>query len=251
MPHWMDLLRVLVGKELLVRYKGSFLGYLWSVLHPLAFTAVFYFVFRTIVRLDVEHYALVLLTALFPWQWLQNSVNASPNWFLTNASLIKKVAFPRWTLVLSGALTDLTHFLFALPVIVAVLLFEGFPARAEWLLWIPLLIAAQLLVVFGITLIVASANLFLRDLERMTSLVMLIWFYATPTLYPISLVPDAYRPIVALNPGGALVLCWRGLFLEGHVPLDSFAAATVGGLVLTGLGAWVYQSLQWRFAEVV
>ena len=88
MPHWMDLLRVLVDKELLVRYKGSFLGYFWSVLHPLAFTAVFYVVFKQIVRLEVEHYALVLVTALFPWQWLQNSINASPGWFLENAPLI-------------------------------------------------------------------------------------------------------------------------------------------------------------------
>jgi len=251
MPHWMDLLRVLVGKELLVRYKGSFLGYLWSVLYPLAFTLVFYVVFRNIVRLDVEHYALVLLTALFPWQWLQNSVNASPNWFVGNASLIKKVRFPRWTLVLAGTFTDLMHFLFALPVIVGFLLFEGFPARTEWILWLPVLTLVQLSVSFGISLVVASLNLFLRDLERLASLVMLVWFYATPVLYPIEMVPEAYRPLVAGNPAGALVICWRELFLEGSVPLGPLAAATLGGLALTGFGAFVYRSLQWRFAEVV
>ena len=251
MPHWMDLLRVLVAKELQVRYKGSMLGYLWSILHPLAFTAVFYFVFKQLVRFDVEHYALVLVTALFPWQWLTNSVNASPGWFLANKSLVKKVAFPRWTLVLAGALTDMTHFLFALPVILAFVLFEGFPVRAEWLLWVPLLTAAQLLVAFGITLVVASANLFLRDLERLTSLTMLMWFYATPVLYPIEAIPESARPWIANNPGGALVLCWRSLFLEGTVPLESFAALTIWGAVLVGIGSSVYQSLEWRFAEVV
>jgi len=247
----MDLLRVLVGKELLVRYKGSFLGYLWSVLHPLAFTAIFYVVFRHIVRLQVEHYALVLVTALFPWQWLQNSVNASPAWFLDNAPLIKKVRFPRWTLVLAGAFTDLTHFLFAVPVIIAFLLFEGFTPHVQWILWLPVLMLVQLLVAFGISLVIASLNLFLRDLERMTSLVMLVWFYATPILYPIDMVPAAYRPLIAGNPAGALILCWRGLFLEGHVPLGPLAAAAAGGVALTGLGAYVYRSLQWRFAEVV
>lgn len=251
MPHWMDLLRVLVGKELLVRYKGSFLGYFWSVLHPLAFAAVFYVVFKQIVRLEVDHYALVLVTALFPWQWLQNSINASPSWFLENAPLIKKVRFPRWTLVLAGALTDLTHFLFAVPVILAFLLFEGFPPKIEWLLWLPVLTAAQLLVAFGISLVIASFNLFLRDLERLTTLVMLIWFYATPVLYPVDRVPEAYRALISFNPAGALIICWRSLFLEARVPLDSLFAAYVGGLLLVGFGAYVYRSLQWRFAEVV
>jgi len=247
----MDLLRVLVGKELQVRYKGSFLGYFWSVLHPLAFTAVFYVVFRHIVRLEVEHYAMVLVTALFPWQWLQNSVSASPSWFLDNASLIKKVRFPRWTVVLAGTFTDMTHFLFAVPVIVAFLLSEGFPARVEWLYWLPILTLAQLLVAFGISLAIASMNLFLRDLERLTSLVMLIWFYGTPVLYPLSRVPEAYRPLVAGNPAGALITCWRSLFLEGVVPLGALAAALTGGLLLTAFGVLVYRSLQWRFAEVV
>lgn len=251
MPHWMDLLRVLVGKELQVRYKGSFLGYFWSVLHPLAFTAVFYVVFGTIVRLDVEHYALTLVTALFPWQWLQNSATASPTWFLGNSALIKKVRFPRWTLVLAGILTDLTHFLFAMPVILAFLWIEGFPARGEWVVLVPLLLGAQLLVTFGISLVIASANLFLRDLERLTTLVLLLWFYATPVLYPVAMVPDAWRPLVAYNPGGALVICWRQLFLEGTVPGDSFAAAWAGGLALVAFGSFVYRSLQWRFAEVV
>lgn len=251
MPHWMDLLRVLVGKELIVRYKGSFLGYLWSVLHPLAFTAVFYVVFRHIVRLQVEHYALVLVTALFPWQWLQNSVNASPAWFLDDAALIKKVRFPRWTLVLAGAFTDMTHFLFAVPVILAFLLFEGFKPHLQWILWLPVLTLVQLLVAFGISLVVATLNLFLRDLERLTSLIMLVWFYGTPVLYPAHMVPEAYRSLITDNPAGALITCWRSLFLEGFVPLGPLAAAAVGGIVLTGMGALVYRSLQWRFAEVV
>jgi lipopolysaccharide transport system permease protein len=251
MPHWIDLLRVLVGKELQVRYKGSLLGYLWSVLHPLAFAGVFFVVFQHVVRIEVEHYAMVLITALFPWQWLQNSVTASPMWFVENASLIKKVRFPRWTLVLAGALTDLTHFLFALPVIFAFLLLEGFPARLGWLLLLPLLVATQLLVAFGISLAVASANLFLRDLERLTGVLVLLWFYATPVLYPIDRVPEAWRPLVAANPAGALVICWRSLFLEGTVPPESLAVAAAWGVALVALGSSVYRSVQWRFAEVV
>jgi lipopolysaccharide transport system permease protein len=247
----MDLLRVLVGKELHVRYKGSLLGYLWSVLHPLAFTAVFYTVFKFIVRLEVEHYALVLVTALFPWQWFANSVNASPTWFLDNAPLIKKVRFPRWTLVLAGALTDTTHFLFSVPVILAFLLVEGFEPHLGWLLWLPVLTLTQLAVTFGVSLVVASLNLFLRDLERITSLVMLIWFYATPVLYPISMVPERFRPLIADNPAGALILCWRSLFFEGTVPLGSLAVAMVWSAVLVGVGGLVYRSFQWRFAEVV
>jgi lipopolysaccharide transport system permease protein len=251
MHHQLDLLRVLVGKELQVRYKGSLLGYLWSVLHPLAFAAVFYVVFQHIVRLEVEHYAVVLITALFPWQWLQNSINASPMWFIENAPLIKKVRFPRWTLVLAGALTDALHFVFALPVIVFFLVLEGFPVHLSWLPLLPLLLVAQLLVVFGISLVVASANLFLRDLERLTSVLTLLWFYATPVLFPIDRIPEAWRPLIAGNPAGALVTCWRSFFLEGAVPAGALAVAFAWGFALVGVGALVYRSLQWRFAEVV
>lgn len=251
MSHPLDLLRVLVGKELQVRYKGSLLGYLWSVLHPLAFAAVFYVVFQHIVRLEVEHYAVVLITALFPWQWLQNSINASPMWFIENAPLIKKVRFPRWTLVLAGALTDALHFVFALPVIVFFLVIEGFPVHGSWLPLLPLLLLAQLLVVFGISLVVASANLFLRDLERLTSVLTLLWFYATPVLFPIERIPEAWRPLIVGNPAGALVTCWRSFFLEGAVPAGALAVAFLWGFALVGVGALVYRSLQWRFAEVV
>jgi len=251
MPHWVDLLRVLVGKELQVRYKGSVLGYLWSVLHPLAFAAVFFMVFQFIVRIEVEHYAMVLITALFPWQWLQNTITASPLWFMENGSLIKKVRFPRWTLVLAGALTDCTHFVFALPVIFFFLLLEGFPLHIEWLVLLPLLVATQLLIAFGIALTVASANLFLRDLERLTGVLALLWFYATPVLYPIDRVPEAYRPLIANNPAGALITCWRGLFLEGTVPPGALGAAVAWGFLLVGIGALVYERVQWRFAEVV
>jgi lipopolysaccharide transport system permease protein len=250
MPHWVDLLRVLVGKELQVRYKGSVLGYLWSVLHPLAFAAVFFVVFQHVVRMEVEHYAVVLITALFPWQWLQNSVTSSPMWFVENASLIKKVRFPRWTLVLAGALTDLTHFLFAVPVILFFLLLEGFPPRIGWLL-LPLLVVVQLLVAFGIALMVASANLFLRDLERLIGVIVLLWFYATPILYPIELVPEAWRVAVMANPAGALVICWRGLFLKGAVPPGTLAVAAAWGVLLVAAGSAFYRSVQWRFAEVV
>src|SRR5512137_280342 len=94
-----DLLVVLTQKEVKLRYKNSWLGYLWSVANPLAFAALYFVAFSVYMRVDIPRYPLFLIAGLFPWQWIANSAGASPNLFLTNTSLIKKVRFPRHVLV--------------------------------------------------------------------------------------------------------------------------------------------------------
>src|SRR4030043_2235766 len=116
--HYFDLITVLTQKEMKVRYKSSFLGYLWSIAHPLAFALVFFIAFKIVMRIAMENYTLFLIAGLFPWQWFSNSVNASPMAFLLNASLIKKVSLPRNILPLATVLQDMIHFLLAIPVIV-------------------------------------------------------------------------------------------------------------------------------------
>jgi hypothetical protein len=102
--YYVDLLSVLLAKELKVRYKSTVLGYAWSVLHPLAFAGAFFLVFRVYVRVRVENCALFLIAGLFPWQWFANSITGTHQHFLRNGSLLKKVCFPRcWTPRAAGA----------------------------------------------------------------------------------------------------------------------------------------------------
>ena len=113
-----DLVFVLTKKDIKSRYKTSVLGYLWSIINPLAFAAIFYVIFQVVMRFDMQNYALFLVTGLFTWQWINNSANAGAMIFIQNASLIKKIIFPRSILPLSIVLQDAFHFLMSVPVII-------------------------------------------------------------------------------------------------------------------------------------
>jgi len=131
--HYIDLMIVLTQKELKVKYKSSFLGYLWSIAHPLAFALVFLVAFKIIMRIEIEDYALFLIAGLFPWQWFSNSVNASPLVFLGNASIIKKVNFPRNLMPFTQVFQDMIHFILAIPVIVLFLFIYRKSPSFSWL----------------------------------------------------------------------------------------------------------------------
>ncbi len=249
--HRLDLLRVLTAKELKLRYKHTFLGYAWSVLHPLAFAAVYFVVVRKVMRVEVENYPLFLICGLFPWQWFQNSVTAANHFFLGNAPLLKKVRFERSTLVLAGVLNDLIHFAASVPVIALFLLFGGTAPSPAWLWQVPLLAAVQFAFTYGLALAVATANLFFRDLERLTLIGTMLWFFMTPILFPADMIPPAYQWVRYANPMGALAECWRGVFLDGVLPPGLFAAAAGWAMVAWTVGTWIYRRKEWRFAEVV
>src|SRR2546425_9897030 len=174
-----DILLELTKKEVKVRYKNTYLGYLWSLLNPLASAAVLFFAFKIVMRVPIENYTLFLLAGLFPWQWFSNSVNASASVFIANSSLIKKTSFPRELLVYSVVLNDLFHFLCSVPVIIILLVIHGKSPTLAWLLWLPLLVLCQALLVSGLSLVVASVNLFFRDLERLVGVGGNLLFYLT------------------------------------------------------------------------
>jgi lipopolysaccharide transport system permease protein len=249
--YYRDLIWVLVAKELKLRYKNTVLGYVWSVLNPLVFAMVFFVMFKVIMRLSVENYALFLITGLFPWQWFSNSVTASNNFFLGNSSLIKRVKFPRYFLVLAGVLNDLIHFALSILVIVIFMLVYHKHPSLSWVLLLPFLVVVQFLLTMGIALMVSTCNLFFRDMERLTGILVMIWFYVTPVLFPLNMIPPRFQWTIFANPMGSLVICWRSLFLG--VPLSPFhlaqAAAWAALIFVTGFG--IYRSLEWRFAEIV
>lgn len=248
---YFELLVELTRKELRVRYRNSYLGYLWSVLNPLLMAAVFYFAFGVVLQVQIPHYALFLVVGLFPWQWLVNSVGSSAGAYLGNASLVKKIAFPRSLLPLSTLLNDLVHFIVALPVTFVMAVREGVPLH-ESLLWgIPLLVLAQAPIVYGMSLIVAAANPFFRDVERLVGVFLTILFYCTPIVYPAERIPEHLRGWFAWNPMTPIIAGWQTLMMEGVLDWSSLGRALLGGAVLLAIGGLVHARLRWRIAEVV
>jgi lipopolysaccharide transport system permease protein len=249
--YYRDLVLVLVAKDFKLRYKSTFVGYAWSVLHPLALAVIFLVLFRMIARVRVEAYALYLIAGLFPWQCIANSSVGANAYFLGNSSLIKKVRFQRAALVLAGVLNEMVHFVVSMPVIVAFMLYYGRTPGWYWLWAVPVLLVVQGTLTFGVALAIATCNLFFRDLERLVALCLQMLFYLTPIIYPLEMVPVEYRWMAYANPFAALVMCWQGVFYAGHVPAEFLGVAMTWAFGLTALGVGLYRRTVWRFAEIV
>lgn len=250
LAYYRDLIFVLTQKEIKVRYKNTVLGYFWSITNPLAFAFVFYIAFKIILRIQMEDYALFLIAGLFPWQWFANSINASPVVLLGNASLIKKVNFPRNIIPFAMVLQDMIHFVLSIPVIVLFMLIYHKTPSLSWIYGIPLLLFIQFLMTYGLCLIVSSANLFFRDIARFTDIFMTLLFYFTPIIYPESMIPNNYH-WVYFTPASALMISWRNLFLNGTLELSSLAISFGYSLLSLVVGYLVFKRLSRRFAEVL
>jgi lipopolysaccharide transport system permease protein len=246
-----DIIIQLTHKELRVRYKNLSFGYLWSIANPLAYAALYYIVFKAIMKVKVENFPVFLICGLFPWQWFANSVGVAPMTFLGNAPLIKKVNFPRYLLNLVAVMQDMLHFLAALPVVVVFLfIFNKYPTL-DWLVGIPILCGIQLILTYGLNLFIATLNLFFRDLERLIQIGMTFLFYTTPVVFDLQMVPELYRPYIIINPVAPLIISWRGLLLDGYINWYYCGISLVWALIILWFGQFVYKKLSWRFAEIL
>lgn len=251
LQYFWDVLSVLVSKELKLRYRGTTFGILWSLANPLAFTLVLYIAFKRVFQVEIENYPLFILSALFPWQWLSNSMNAASMLFFYNAALIKKLRFPRSALCLAVVLGDMIHFLVTIPVFAVLALFAGGKALGPvWLVGIPTLLVAQAALSLAAVIVIATVNAFLRDLEQLVRVFLLLLFYVTPVLYPVAMVPDGLHWLLVINPFAPLIIAWRALLTDGL--LTPYIAIAVGyGFIALALALPVYRKLEWRLAEVV
>lgn len=246
-----ELLYLLTLRDFKLRYQDTALGLLWSLMKPLALGAVLFVALRYFVRIQVADYHLVLLTALFPWVWFQTAVLLATPSFASNGALIKKVSFPRFVIPFATILNYGMHFILAIPILVILLLVSGERPGPAWLVGIPVLAAVQLTLLMGVILLIASVDVFFRDLEHLIEVLLTLMFYITPILYPLDQVPDAWKPVLLINPMTSLIEAWRELFVHNSLPgLDLWPALvfTAGALVV---GVTVFRRLEPEFADAL
>lgn len=249
--YYKDLVIALTQKELKVKYKRSFLGYLWSIANPLALSLVFFIAFKIFMKIQIENYTLFLISGLFPWQWFSNSVNSSAMTLVGNAPLIKKVNFRREVLVIATVLNDMLHFILSIPIIIIFVFFYGITPSLMWLIGIPILLIIQFIITFGFAVAVSSINLFFRDIERIVFIITTLMFYITPIIYAENMVPDNFKGLILLNPLSILMVSWRNLFMRGMINTGDIAMAFFYSLIVFAIGYFIFRRLRWRFAEVL
>ena len=246
-----ELLYLLTLRDLKLRYQDTALGLLWSLMKPLMLGAVLFVALKRFVRIDVDDYHLVLLTALFPWVWFQTSVLLATPSFASNGALLKKVPFPRVVLPLATILNSGIHFVLSIPVLIIMLAVSGRHPDWTWIIGVPVLVVVQLGLLVGTLLLMASLDVFFRDLEHLTEVFLSLLFYMTPILYPLEVVPDAWEPIVLINPLSSMIEAWRDLFMNNQLPgLDLWPAVLfmLGSLLV---GSQVFRRLEPAFADAL
>jgi lipopolysaccharide transport system permease protein len=249
--HYKDLIAELTRKELYVRYKHLAFGYIWSITSPLASVLLYYVVFQKILKVPQPNYVLFLVVGLYPWQWIANSIGIAPVTFVSNAQLIKKTLFPRFLIPFVMVTQDAIHFLLTFPIIILMMLYAQLTPSLVWIWGVPLLFAAQFMMVYALNLLIATLTLFFRDIERIVQILMTFAFYLTPILYSESMIPAEYHYLLPFNPLATLMINWRHLFLDGTIDSFYLICSLGWGLGLLIICQWIYKKLSWRFAEIL
>lgn len=251
--HWWELTSELTKREIKQRYKQSILGYAWVILNPFAQMVVMTFVFSSLFRTTSVGvpYAIYIYSALLPWTLFSQALTSSTNALVGNAGLLTKIYFPREIFVLSTLLSKIVDFLLASTVFVVLMMWFQIPPTFA-LVWLVPIFLIQNIFTYGLSLLAAAFNLFYRDIQYVINLVILLWFYLTPVIYPIEMFPEHYRWIFQLNPMAVLINAYREVLLNGNAPnVLSLGLAFGASLVLLGVAQWIFKKLEGQFADVV
>jgi ABC-type polysaccharide/polyol phosphate export permease len=243
-----QLIAALTSRELRLRYQGSFFGWAWSLVRPLALGLILSFALGKVLGTGIT--AEFLLAGLFPWFWFQSSVQGATGVFIGNAGLLKKVRFPRLVLPLSAVFGNTLQFLLALPVLVGFLIVSGHEPAPSWLA-LPLVFALQFALTAGLALFLASVTVFLRDLEHIVEVLLNLLFYATPIIYAADQVPESYTWVIRVNPLAPLAQAWRDILLDGDWPSGDLIYSAGLTVLALGLGWLTFRRLEDGFADVL
>ena len=250
-----ELVLILVGRNLKIRYKSSALGFFWSLLGPLCMIGI-YATFAGILKWNDgrANYLQFLIVGLLAWQFLSMCLNDSLHAVMGNANLVKKTAFPRAVLPAATVIANAVNFLLTLAVLLVYLLVFhrsfGNPA------WLAVALVHHVALCLGIAMLVSASNVFFRDTEHIVGVLSLAWFFLSPIFYPISMqldrIPDALAPLPFLNPVVGLVGLYRQAFIGETLPSLPLLLLSLGvcwGFMF--LGAAVFSRAQRRFGDVL
>lgn len=248
-----ELLGFLVWRELKIRYKQTAIGALWAVFQPLVAMAIFSVIFGRLVGVDAGpvSYALFALTGLILWIFYANTVGQASNSLIDNERILSKVYFPRLMLPVAPVLAGLVDAVIGTVLLLIVASFDLNPFTPR-LLAAPLAFALATTTSIGIGLVLSALNVHFRDVKYVVPFMLQVWMFASPVVYPASTIPDAWRPVYALNPVSSAITLLRWSVLGTEFPTWSAigVSAAVAAALLT-LGVLVFSRAEGTFADVV
>ena len=246
-----EFLRTNVKKDISGKYKGSFLGVLWSFINPLLSVVVYAIVFHYIMRFKIDHYLIYLISGIIPWSFFTNSVNAGLNSILYNADIIKKVYFPRVILPISAVTSCLVNFAISCVIVVIFALFSGVGV-SFYIFLLPLVAIIQYIFTLGIAFILSAVEIYVRDIEHIINFFVSMLFYVTPILYTKDYVPEQFGWILKLNPLAYIIDGYHSIIYYKELPnIPNLCIIFTFSVVLFFVGYRIFDKLQRGFAEEV
>ena len=241
------LIRELVTRDLKVKYRRSFLGYVWSILNPLLMMLLQTLVFSYMFRFQIENFPLYLICGNTLFNFFNESTNMGMGSVLGNSSLIKKVYVPKFIFPISRVVSSFVNLLFSLAAIILVMLITRSPFHLTILLvWAPLVLL--FLFTCGMALLLSALAVYFRDLQYLYGIVTMAWMYATPLFYPISALPPFMVAIVKLNPLYHYINLFRNLMMYGNIPgPNTWIACIFCAVASMAIGLLVFRKLQKNF----
>lgn len=246
-----ELLKTSISKDVRGKYKNSILGIIWSFLNPLLQIAVYAVVFPLIMRSDLPNYTVFLCCGLIPWNFFSSAISRTSFTMVENGNIIKKVFFPREILPISVVTSEAINFIISTVIILAFVLGYGM-GITEFIIFYPLVLLVQYLLLIGISFIVSSVTVYFRDLQHFIGIALQLLFYATPIVYASNTIPENFQWILKFNPMTYVINGYRDIFYYQQMPdFASLAIVLVVSVALCVIGYMIFNKLQKRFAEEI
>ena len=252
--HYRELFYFMVWRDVKVRYKQSFLGAAWAVLQPLTTMIIFTLFFHRVVRVqppDDMPYPIFSYSALVPWTYFSAAISQAGLSLVNNRNLLTKVYFPRVTIPAAGAARGILDFAIASVLLLGLMAYYGFAPSWELLLW-PVLVVPLAMLALGVGLLFAAANVRYRDVKYVLPFMTQLLLFVTPIIYPWSLIPEKWKPILALNPLTGLIEAFRACLVPSRsVDISLLGVSLAVTFVIFTAGAFYFRRTAREFADIV
>lgn len=249
--NYRELLKTSVKKDIGGKYKHSFLGVLWSFINPLLQILVYALIFPLVMKNggSYKDYTVFMVCGLIPWSYFTTVINRASFIMIENGNILKKVYFPRSILPLSLVTSETINFLVSCIIILAFIVIKGF-GISKFILFFPLVLLIQYVLLLGIALIFSAVTVYMRDIQHFIGVVLQLLFYATPIVYSIDTIPENFRWILKWNPMTYIIEGYRAIFYNQTMPdLKSLGVLGIISIIILIVGYLLFNKLQKRFAE--
>ena len=245
-----ELIKNLVLKDLKLKYRGSVLGFMWSLLNPLMMIGVYTVAFTYILNSKVQGFVFFLLLGILPWNFFVGSANMSTGAIIDSGSLMKSVRFPPAILPTATVLFNLAQYLLTIVVFLPVMMLAyRIPVAAPMLLY-PVFLGLQVLFTVGVALLLAAGTAFFRDVRHLLEIALSILFWLTPIVYPLAQVSPKLKPLVLLTPLSPFIVAYQQMFYYRQWPdANVWMAATVYAFGALLIGSRLFLSVEDRLSE--